>query len=99
MRIASPVKLTQSLLICIADCLITESAHRKSVKALNKILGFDPYINLCSLTLQVIFDEGRQNDDVAEDLILNYSYDYSEDAKAFQDILLNGYCILMTIII
>ena len=76
----------------IADHLI-ESANKKSVTALNEILGFDPYVNLCSLTLQVIFDDGRQNDDVTEDFILNYSYDYSEDAIAFQDVLLNGYCI------
>ncbi len=61
------------------------------MKALNAIVKIDPYINLCSVTLQLMFDEGRQNNDVTEDFILNYSYDYSEDAKTFQEILLNGY--------
>ena len=78
--------------LIITDHLIIDSTNKKTMKPLNKIVKFDPYMNLCSVMLQVIFSERRQNDDVTEDLILNYSYDYSEDAKAFQEILLNGYC-------
>ena len=67
------------------------------MKALNKILEFDPYVNLCSLTLQAIFDEGRQNDEVTEELIRNYSHDYSGDAKTFREIFSNGYDTTVTV--
>ena len=81
----------------IAECVIAESTNRNGVKALNKILEFDPYVNLCSLTLQAIFDEGRQNDEVTEELIRNYSHDYSGDAKTFREIFSNGYDTTVTV--
>ena len=75
----------------MTDHLTIESINKKIMKALNAILRFDPYMNLCSVTLQAIFDIGRQKDDVKEDLLLNFSYDYSEDAKVFHEILFDGY--------
>lgn len=77
------------LYVLIVDHLI-ESTDNKNVKALSEILGFDPYMHVCSVSLQVIFDEERQEDTVTKEFFFNFAYDNSEYAEVFQ-ILLNRY--------
>ena len=80
---------TNSLLLHIltVDHPIT-SADNKNVKALSEILGFDSYMHLCTVSLQTIFDEGRQEDSVTDDMYFNFAYDNSECAEVFQILLL-----------
>ena len=79
-----------------ADQLVMNN-NDQNMKTLTEILHFDPYMNLHPTTLHMIFDGERQNDAVTENLLMIFSYDYSDDAKAFQEILLKGYIVGYTV--
>lgn len=64
--------------------------HNSNLWQLTEILYFDPYMRLHSYTLQKICDEGKQAEDLTEDLLLDFSYDYVSDAHIFQEMLLEG---------
>ena len=65
--------------------------HNRNAKPLAEILYFEPYMRLQSGTLQKIFDEGKQNDDLDVALLHDFSLDYQGYAKFFQEMLLEGY--------
>ena len=65
-----------------------KSADNNNVKTLSEILGFDSYMHLCSISLQTIFDEERQEDPVTEDVSFNFAYDYSEYAEVIWMLLI-----------
>ena len=75
------------LYIPTVDHLI-KSADNKNVKALSEILGFDSYIHLCSVSLQTIFDEERQEGPVTDNICFNFAYDYPEYAEVFWMLLI-----------
>ena len=64
--------------------------HNRNLWQLTDILHFDPYMRLTSDTLQKICDEGKQAEDLTEDLLLDFSYDYQDYANVFQEMLLEG---------
>ena len=64
--------------------------HNRNLWQLTDILYFDPYMRLHSDTLQKICDEGKQDEDLTEDLLLDFSYDYLDCADMFQEMLLEG---------
>ena len=62
-----------------------------NMKQLTEIIYFDPYMRLRLDMLQKIFDKERENEDLSEDLLLDFSYDYHDAAEIFQEILLERY--------
>ena len=59
-----------------------------SMEPLANVLYFDPYMNLNLGTLRTLFDPTNQNEELKEDLLLEFSEDYPNDADKFKGILL-----------
>ena len=58
------------------------------MESLANILYFDPYMYLNSDTLEKLFDPMNQDQELKEDLLLEFSEDYPNDAAKFKEILL-----------
>lgn len=63
--------------------------HNTNVEPLANILYFDPYMYLNSATLGKLFDPTNQDQELLEDLLLEFSEDYPNDADKFKEILLD----------
>ena len=59
------------------------------MEPLANILYFDPYMCLNSGTLRKLFDTVNQDEELLEDLLLEFSEDYPNDADKFKEILLD----------
>jgi hypothetical protein len=59
------------------------------MESLANILYFDPYMYLNSETLRKLFDPMNQDQALLEDLLLEFSDDYPNDADKFKEILLD----------
>ena len=64
------------------------------MKELSEILYFDPYMRLHSEILYKIFDKRRSAKELREDLLLDFSHDYANDAAKFEEILLEDQYII-----
>lgn len=62
-----------------------------NAEPLTKILHFDPYMCLNSETLDKLFDPRNQDQELSQDLLMDFSRDYpsDRDADMFQEILLD----------
>ena len=62
-----------------------------NIESLTTIIYFDPYMYLKKDTLQRLFDQESQDEDLTEDLIFDFSISYYDAADTFQEILTKGY--------
>lgn len=65
--------------------------HHRNVEPLSDILHFDPYMKLSPDILYKLFDAESQDNDLTEELLLDFSYRYQDSADVFQEMLLEGF--------